>query len=156
MAFEIDSEKAYRDQINSFTDAFLHYLKIALKLIAGAITASAIAVGAKALLAMALAHPVILAIAAAVVLIVLLVLAAWAPADLLVEDALGFTLADLDELTNADLPMPVFTPYTTQQGIKVEVTPLEKGPAQYKEYREYRSDAEDSRYGLVLRYNRIA
>lgn len=30
LGFEIDSENAYREQINSFTDAFLHYLKIAL------------------------------------------------------------------------------------------------------------------------------
>ena len=30
MGHEIDSEKAYRDEINSFTDAFLHYMKIAL------------------------------------------------------------------------------------------------------------------------------
>jgi hypothetical protein len=155
-AYEIDSDKAYREQIDSFTKAFLHYLKIALALIGGAITASAIAVGAKQLLAMALAHPVILAIAAAVVLVVLLVLATWAPADLLIEDALGFTLADLDDLTHADRPMPVIGPYMTQQGLKVTVTPQEKAPTQYKEYREYRSDAEDSRYGVVLRYNRIA
>jgi hypothetical protein len=156
MGHEIDSEKAYRDQINSFTDAFLHYLKIALAGISASVTAAAVAVGVKALLSFALAHPVILAIAAAVVLIVILILAAWAPADLLIEDSLGFTLADLDALTSTDLPMPVIAPYTTQQGIKVKVVPLEKIPTQYRERREYRSDEEDSRYEIVLRYNRVA
>ena len=47
MGYEIDSEKAYRDQINSFTDAFMHYLKIALAGIAAGITAGAVAVGIK-------------------------------------------------------------------------------------------------------------
>jgi len=80
MGFEIDSEKAYREQINSFTDAFLHYLKITLAGIAAAISAGAFTVGVKDLLKFALSHPIILAIAAAVVLVVILILAAWAPA----------------------------------------------------------------------------
>jgi hypothetical protein len=154
--FEIDSEKAYREQINSFTDAFLHYLKITLAGIAAAISAGAFAVGVKDLLKFALSHPVILAIAAAVVLVVILILAAWAPADLLIEDSLGFTLSDLDILTNTDLPLPEITQYVSQQGIKVKATPLEKVPTQYRELREYVSDEEDSRYEIVLRYNRLA
>jgi hypothetical protein len=155
MGFEIDSEKAYRDQINSFTDAFLHYLKIALAGIAASITAGAFAVGVKDLLKFALSHPIILAIAA-VVLVVILILAAWAPADLLIEDSLGFTLSDLDALTNTDLPLPEIAQYVSQQGIKVTAVPLEKIPTQYRERREYRSDEEDSRYEIVLRYNRVA
>ena len=60
MGYEIDSEQAYRDQINSFTDAFMHYLKIALAGIGAAITAGAVAVGVKNLLKFALSHPIIL------------------------------------------------------------------------------------------------
>jgi hypothetical protein len=52
--------------------------------------------------------------------------------------------------------MPPAIEYKTQDGIKVKVTPLEKIPTQYKEKREYISDAEDSRYEIVLRYNRVA
>jgi hypothetical protein len=156
MGFEIDSEKAYREQINSFTDAFLHYLKIALAGISGAIGAGASKEGVKDLLKFALAHPVLLAIAAAVVLVVILIIAAWAPADLLIEDSLGLTLSDLDTLTNTDLPLPEIAQYVTQQGIKVKATPLEKVPTQYRERREYVSDEEDSRYEIVLRYNRVA
>jgi hypothetical protein len=154
--FEIDSEKAYRVQINSFTDAFLHYLKIALEGITASIAAGAFAVGVKDLLTFALSHPIILGIAAAVVLVVILIVAAWAPADLLIEDSLGFTLSDLDALTNTGLPVPEIAEYVSQQGIKVKVVPLEKIPTQYRERREYRSDKEDSRYEIVLRYNRVA
>ena len=156
MGYEIDSEQAYRDQINSFTDAFMHYLKIALAGIAAGITAGAVAVGIKTLLTTALAHPIIAAIAAAVVLVVILILAAWAPADLIIEDSLAFTLSDLDALTSAELPIPPVTQFISQQGIKVTINPLEKIPTQYKERREYRSDEEDSRYEIVLRYNRVA
>ena len=154
--FEIDSEKAYREQINSFTDAFLHYLKITLAAIGAALAGAAFWVGAKELLSLGLAHPIFLAIAAGITLVVLLTVAAWAPADLLIEDALGFTLRDLDELTSVNLPLPVIPRVVTQQGIKVDVTPLDKVPAQYRERRAYRSDDEDSIYELVLRYNRVA
>jgi hypothetical protein len=156
MGFEIDSEKAYRDQINSFTDAFLHYLKIALAGIAGAISLAAFYFGIQDLLKFAFKHYIILAIAAAIVLVVILILAAWAPADLLIEDSLGYTLSDLDTLTNTNLPVPEIAQYVTQQGIKVKAVPLEKIPTQYRERREYRSDKEDSRYEIVLRYNRVA
>jgi hypothetical protein len=154
MGHEIDSEKAYREQINSFTDAFMDYLKIAVGAIAGSITASGVSL--KTLLKFALKHPVLLAIAAAVVLVVILILAAWAPADPIIADNIAYTACELDGLTNADLPMPPAIEYKTQDGIKVKVTPLEKIPTQYKEKREYISDAEDSRYEIVLRYNRVA
>ena len=156
MGYEIDSEQAYRDQINSFSDAFMHYLKLALAAIGAAITAGAVAVGIKTLLTAALSHPIIAAIAAAVVLVVILILAAWAPADLIIEDSLAFTLSDLDTLTSAAFPMPLVTQFISQQGIKVTINPLEKFATQYKERREYRSDEEDSRYEIVLRYNRVA
>jgi hypothetical protein len=154
MGHEIDSERAYREQINSFTDAFLDYLKIAVAAIAGGITASGVSL--KTLLKFALKHPVLLAIAAAVVLVVILILAAWAPADPIIADQIAYTTCELDGLTNADLPMPAPVEYKTQDGITVKITPLEKIPTQYKERREYISDPEESRYEIVLRYNRVA
>ena len=154
MGHEIDSERAYREQINSFTDAFLDYLKIAVVAIAGGIKASGVSL--KTLLKFALKHPVLLAIAAAVVLVVILILAAWAPADPIIADQIAYTTCELDGLTNADLPLPDPIEYKTQDGIKVKITPLEKIPTQYKERREYISDPEESRYEVVLRYNRVA
>jgi len=156
MGFEIDSEKAYRDQINSFTDAFLHYLKIALAAIVAGGAAGAFAIGIKDLLKLALKHPIILAIAAAVVLAIILFLAAWAPADPIIADSLGFTAVDLARLTSADFPPPDEAHYPTQHDITVNVFPIEKAPTQYKERREYVSEPEDSRYEVILRYNRVA
>ena len=154
--FEIDSEKAYREQIDSFTEAFLHYLKIALAAIGTGLGATALAIGLKDLLALGLAHPIVLLIAAAIVVTVVVFLAWWAPADEIISDSIGLTLADLAELTSVDVPMPAPSEYTTGSGIKVIVTPLEKVPTQYRERREYISDEEDSRYEIVLRYNRVA
>jgi len=154
--YEIDSEKAYRDQINSFTDAFLHYLKIALAAIGTGLGAGALKLGLKDLIKLGLAHPIILAIAAAVTLAVILFVAWWAPADLIIEDSLGLTMVDLAALTNANVPLPSPSNHTSQQGIKVTVAPLEKIPNQYRERRDYRSDDEDSIYQITFRYNRVA
>lgn len=156
LGFEIDSEKAYRDQITSFTDAFLHYLKIALAAIGSGVGAAALAIGLKDLLALGLAHPVVLLIAAAVVLAVVVFLAWWAPADEIISDSIGLTVADLAQLTNVDVPMAAASQYPTRSGITVKVTPVEKTPTQYRERREYVSSKEDSRYQIVLRYNRVA
>ena len=153
MGHEIDSEKAYREQINTFTDAFLDYLKIAVTAIVAGIKASDISL--KTLLKFAMKHPILVAIAAAVVLVVILILAAWAPADPIIVDQIGYTTCELDGLTNADLPLPPIIEYKTQDGIKVKVIPLEKIPTQYKERREYRSGPEESHYQIVLRYNRV-
>lgn len=153
MGHEIDSERAYREQINTFTDAFLDYLKIAVLAIVAGIKASDISL--KTLLKFALKHPILVGIAAAVVLVVILILAAWAPADPIIVDQIGYTACELDGLTNADLPMPPIVEYKTQDGIKVKVVPLEKIPTQYKERREYRSGPEESHYQIVLRYNRV-
>jgi len=46
--------------------------------------------------------------------------------------------------------------YKTHGGIEVNVTPVDKGPLQYCERREYVSEDEDSRYEITLRYNRVA
>ncbi|HET7397614.1 MAG TPA: hypothetical protein VFJ94_03740 [Intrasporangium sp.] len=154
--FEIDSEQAYREQIDSFSEAFLHYLKVALAAIGAGLGATALAIGLKDLLALGLAHPIVLLIAAAIVVTVVLFLALWAPADEIISDSLGLTVADLADLTSVDVPMPAPSEYTTGSGIKVRVTPLEKVPSQYREQRDYLSDEEGSRYRIVLRYNRVA
>jgi hypothetical protein len=156
VGFEIDSEKAYREQINSFTDAFLHYLKITLAAIGTAVGGAALAIGLKDLLALGLAHPIVLLIAAAIVLTVILFVSWWAPADEIISDSIGLTVADLAELTSVDVPMPAPSEYPTGSGITVKVTPLDKSPTQYRERREYVSPEEGSRYQIVLRYNRMA
>ncbi len=154
LGFEIDSEKAFEKQIDSFTDAFYEYLKEAITEIGKALTTAGI--GPKDVLKFGLKHPIVLAIAAAVVLAVLIFVALWAPADLIIEDEIGLTVTDLDELTSFAFPSPGISEYTTPGDIEVKVTPLGKAPSEYREFREYRSDDEDSNYEVFLRYNRVA
>ena len=106
--------------------------------------------------ALGLAHPIVLLIAAAIVLTVILFVSWWAPADEIISDSIGLTVADLAELTSVDVPMPAPSEYPTGSGITVKVTPLDRSPTQYRERREYVSPEEGSRYQIVLRYNRVA
>ena len=131
--------------------------KIALAAVVAGAAAGALAVGIKDLLLLALAHPILLGIAAAVLIGVVLVLAAWAPADPIIADTIRLTVLDLAALTNANLPLPqALGGIPSIENISINITPLEKVPNQYKERREYVSSAEDSRYEVVLRYNRVA
>ncbi|MDQ3756014.1 MAG: hypothetical protein M3371_14940 [Acidobacteriota bacterium] len=154
IGFEIDSEKAFEQQIDSFTEAYYEYLKIAVAALAGALVSGGI--GPKDILKFGLKHPLILAIAAAIALAVIAVIALWAPADLIIEDEIGLTTVDLAALTGADYPSPGFSQHKTPGGIVVKVNPLDKRPSEYKEFREYFSEDEESRYEIFLRYNRVA
>ena len=95
-------------------------------------------------------------IAIAITLAVDLIIALWAPADLIIEDPTGYALLDLAERTGADFPAPTTPPCSTEGGIDVKVAPVEKIPLQYRERREYASSDEDSRYAIVYRFNRTA
>lgn len=152
--FEIDGEEAFERQIESTLDAFIDILKDQLAFVmenlkeAGAIASKLAAYGLKGLIAAA--------IAAAVVVAIDVFVALWAPADPIIEDVIGPSVHDLVELTNVDIALPAASEHITPQGIRVRVTPLDKIPGQYRERREYISDDEDSRYEIVLRYNRVA
>jgi hypothetical protein len=152
MGFEIDGEEAFERQIDSFTGAFIEILKDQLGFLADKLDLDDIkkleGLGAKGLIA--------LAIAVAVVLVIDVFVALWAPADLIIEDAIGPTTLDLVQLTSINFPLPLPSEHVTPQGIKVKVTPLDKITQQYREKREYISDDEESHYEIVLRYNRLA
>lgn len=154
MGFEVDGEEAFEKQIDGFSDAFVEILKDELEFLkdhlkeAGAIAKKLVAAGWTGLIAAAIAVAVVLAISVFVAL--------WAPADLIIEDAIGPATFELVQLTSVNFPLPLPSEHVTPGGIKVKVTPLEKIPQQYRERREYISDDEDSRYEIVLRYNRVA
>jgi hypothetical protein len=153
MGFEVDGEDAFENQITSFTDAFVEILKDQIAFLkdhlkeAGAIVEKLAEEGLTGAIAGAIAIAVVLAIDVFVAL--------WAPADLIIEDAIGPTTLDLVELTSVNFPLPLPSEHVTPQG-KVKVTPLEKIPHQYREKREYVNDDEESRYEITLRYNRLA
>lgn len=154
MGFEVDGEEAFERQIDNFTDAFIEILKDQIEFLKDHLKEFGVLI--EKLAELGLAGLIAGAIAIAVVLAIDVFVALWAPADLIIEDAIGPTTLDLVELTSVNFPLPLPTEHVTPQGIKVKVTPLEKIPQQYREKREYVSDDEESRYEIVLRYNRLA
>jgi len=154
MGFEVDGEDAFKNQINSFTDAFIDILKDEIAFLKDHL--KEVEAIAEKLAEKGLAGAIAAAVAIAVVLAIDVFVALWAPADLIIEDAIGPTTLDLVELTSVNFPLPLPTEHVTPQGIKVKVTPLEKTSLRYREKREYASDDEESRYEIVLRYNRLA
>jgi len=153
IGFEVDSERAFREQLNDFQDAFVDYLSRAWDKLKEALTAGAGGV----IKALGLAKGAIaIAIAAVVGIAIIAVIARWAPADLIMEDAIGFSAIDLAELTNVGVPTGGITTHRSPQDLEVVVTPLGKIALTYREFREYVADEEDSRYEVYLRYNRTA
>lgn len=153
MGFEVDGEEAFERQIDSFTDAYIEILEDQLELAAAGLAAIG---GISKLFALGMTGLIAAAIAVAVVLAIDVFVALWAPADLIIEDSIGPTTQDLVQLTSVNFPLPLPSEHITPQGIKVTVTPLDKIPQQYRERREYVSDDEESRYEIVLRYNRVS
>ena len=154
MGFEIDGEEAFEKQIDNFTDAFIEVLKDELAFVLDHLKETEDIV--KKLAEKGLTGAIAGAIALGVLLAIDVFVALWAPADLIIEDALGPSALELVQLTSVNFPLPAPSEHITPQGIKVKVTPLDKIPQQYRERREYISDDEGSDYEIVLRYNRLA
>ncbi|KJS10144.1 MAG: hypothetical protein VR67_19375 [Peptococcaceae bacterium BRH_c8a] len=150
IGFEVDDEDAFQQQIEDFEDAFALVLKSEWD----AIAASLGGLGSAVAVALGLGASWAAAIAAAITLAFNFFVALWAPADLIIEDADGFTKLDLANLTSAITPAPAVREYTSNGDIEVKVEPVSKN-VQYRERREYVSDTEDSRYQITLRYNRF-
>jgi hypothetical protein len=149
IGFEVDDRDIFEKQIQEFQDAYSEILQSNWNAIASSLgglgSGLAIALGASAAWATAIAAAVVLAINAFVAL--------WAPADLIIEDAAAFSALDLSSLSSINFPPPPVVEYTSAGGIDVKVEPVTKG-AEYIERRVYRSDAEDSDYRITLRYSR--
>lgn len=157
LGHEIDSESAYNDQINEWSDVFVDLVKDQWEFLLGLISAGG-GLGA-AIKAIGWKGAIAAAVVAVVVIAVDFIYSLWAPADLIIEDNIALSIIDLDRLTSAAAPIPPATTFTSNAGIKVNVNktiPPEKIPLQYRETREYVSDEEESRYELTYRYNRIA
>jgi hypothetical protein len=153
IGFEVDSERAFRKQLDDFQDAFVDYLSRAWDKLKEQLTAGAgAAIKALGFVKGAIA----IAIAAVFGIAIVAVIARWAPADLIMEDALGFSAIELTELTNVGVPTGGITKHRSSQDLEVVVTPQDKIALTYREIREYVADEEDSRYMVFLRYNRTA
>jgi hypothetical protein len=156
MGYEIDSQRAYNQTITSETDYFIDVVKKEAAFIGAAIAALG---GASALTSLGWTGAIVAAIAAVITLGVDIVIAIWAPADLIIQDTLGLSITDLANLTSANEPAPAPATFTTEGGIVVNVNktiPPLKLPLEYHETREYVSADQDSRYEITYRYNRVA
>ncbi len=156
LGYEIDSQRAYNQQITSSTDFFIDLLKKEAAFIGSALTALG---GVAMLTKLGAAGAWLAGIAAAITLGIDIVIAVWAPADLIIQDSFGLSVVDLATLTSANAPAPDPTTFTTEDGIVVNVNktiPPVKLPLEYHETREYVSDDQDSRYEITYRFNRLA
>jgi hypothetical protein len=156
LGYEIDSQRAYEQQITSSTDFFIDVVKKEAQFIGAALTALG---GAAALGKLGTVGAIAAAIAAVVTIGIDIIIALWAPADLIIQDSLGLSVNDLATLTSANAPAPDPRTFKTEDGIVVNVNktiPPVKLPLEYHETREYVSDAQDSRYEITYRYNRVA
>ncbi len=151
---EVDGEDAYNNMVTSVTDIFVDLVKEQVKFIAGGLSAAGIT--AAALKALSTIQIVVLAIAVAVTLAIDLIIAAWAPADLIIEDPTGYSLAQLAQLTSPNFDVPPSLHFTTGGGIVVDSTPIKKLATQYQEKRNYYSENESSAYEIFYRINRVS
>lgn len=154
LGYEIDNYSTYVQQLTSYVDALIDVMKgvwlyvlaesVAIGIYMGLTTGGPIGmlIGA--------------AIGAAVALVLLPVIAAWAPADMIAHDVYVLSMGDISMLTDGNYPAPDPKAYTTDQGIEVQALMEEKGAAHYLERRKYRCDDEDSEYHILLRYTREA
>jgi hypothetical protein len=156
LGYEIDSQRAYDEQIRSSTEYFVDLVKEQAELVKDVLQilkAAGINILESGWTGAALA-----AIGIGVTLGVDILIALWAPADLIIQDSFGLTVTDLAALTGVNSPAPEPHSFETEDNIVVNVntiTPL-KLPFEYHETREYVSSDEESRYELTYRFNRIA
>lgn len=150
--YEIDSRKAYNEQITTFSEAFIHILEKEWDFIKDHLKEGLEALkelGIKVAL-------IVVAVAVVVTLGIDLIYAAWAPADPIIIDQIGLSTVDLVALTSVNFPSPGFSTHSAANDIDVHVTPEVKHPQEYRELREYASSDKDSLYDILYRYNRIA
>jgi len=150
---EIDSQRAYDEQITSTWDNFVEIVKSELPYIAAALGAA----GGDLLKKFSWKKVIAIAIALAVLAAIDLLVAWWAPADPIIRDAIALSVNDLAELTSSSAPAPDPATFTAEAGIVVNVNktiPPKKGPLEYRETREYVGP--DSRYEIRYRYSRVA
>ncbi|MEO0600189.1 MAG: hypothetical protein AAF211_02065, partial [Myxococcota bacterium] len=157
VGFEIDNREAYEQGVRAFEDAYARILETNWAKVASAVGALTKAGVTAAGGSPALAEVAGKAIEQAFIVIV----AVWAPADPVIEDAAGLSHRTMSQLTSLNFELPEPTAMQTSMGIDASAAPCEEcdDPAklhhQYLERRRYRSDDQGSTYEIVIRYNRL-
>jgi hypothetical protein len=143
VGYEVDSEDAWKKQIDSFGKAFESFMKDVWEFVGGKIDK----IGEEL---SKLGWPWGLIAGAVAVVFTLgigLIYAAWAPADLMLRELLILSEKDLYFLTDKNTPLPSASS-TTIGDVRVDVHPQTKQGTKYREWRIYKSLSENSQYGL--------
>lgn len=163
VGFEIDNREAFEQEIDRFADAYVAILKTNWGIFAAA--AGTVAGG----IATLYGGPVVgTAVAAGLTFAINSIVALWAPADLIIEDASAVSFLPMAERTSLNFPNPPVQEYESSRGIRVTAAPCEdtedldrpeceasaKSPQQYRERREYNGGNRGSDYQITLRYRR--
>jgi hypothetical protein len=148
VGYEVDSESAAKEQITSFDEAFFEYLKkvaIAVGLVGGAAEVSGYSV--KDIIGSLGASNSIYALIIVLVIIAVTgtLYAAWAPADLVMQDTIILNTAELYKLTDVKEPVPSASVPRKNYEMEVAVFPkdpktvdsIDSATAEYKERRRY-------------------
>lgn len=114
---EIDSQRAFDEQITSTWDFFVDLVERQLPFILGALGGEGIDLIRDFSWTKVIATAIALALLAAIDLIV----AYWAPADPIIRDSIGLSVNDLATLTSVDTPAPDPTTFKSEDGIVVNV-----------------------------------
>ena len=154
MGHEVDGEDAYQNMVTSVGDIFVDLVKEQAKFIAGALSAAGI--GASALKAVGGWAIVVVAIAIAVTLAIDLIIAAWAPADLIIEDPTGYSITDLAERTSPAFPLPPVVASNPKAGSRSTARQKRKFPCSTARCVSTDSSDEESSYQITFRFNRVA
>lgn len=165
VGFEVDNKQAYVQGVTDFAEAYGIILESNWNVIGrtvGDLAAEFLgAIGLDKELGDALGEALAFAFNA--------VVAAWAPADLIIEDSAGISFPRIAELTSINFPNPPLVMSTSLGGIDVTVEPCQdtmeqnfeecpgaaKAPFQYTEKRTYKSSKEESTYKLTFKYTRV-
>lgn len=164
IGLEVDGERAARDQINLFFDAYGLYLNEALVQVG-----LAASIGGGGLTAIILAFTETAAVSTALwvggvvagaILAGGFLYAAWAPADPIAVDALTYSGRQLFDMTDGNSAHIPGESWNRIHQLRMSSESLGKVPAVggssvYSERRHYVSAWEDSRYSLTYRFKRI-
>lgn len=154
IGFEVDSEAAARDQIRDFGSAFVHYLE---SIWSGALAAEGAAASIAKMISLTLSQGLIaLAVIAAILLIVGLAWAAWAPADRIAMDLITLNARAAWDLTSKNGQFPPVERYRFEE-VKTSHNPRPKAPdtpssVRYVAEHRYTTPeaGEDSDYGITF------
>ena len=153
LGHEVDGQDAYDNMITDWKDIFVDLVKDQWKYITAGLSAAG---GIAAIAKLGPYAWIAIGIGALVTAGIDLIIALWAPADLIIEDSLGYSTGDLTALTSENYPAPSISSYVTAGKITVNPQFVDKIPLQYRVRHDYVDQDEDTRYDITYRINRVA